>query len=824
MKSQRSSQRAFQRTLIVASILAIPFGASAQDTEPAGTDAPKAEAPKPEAPKSETPKSDAPKVEINEPQSVVVTAFRRETTLLKTPAALSVLSGDNLREQGVYSLTDIQDVMPSLVINNTMDGVQVAMRGVQATDTSSKGEQDIAFNVDGVYIGRGNARGGTFFDIDRVEVLRGPQGTLYGRSSTGGAINVITNKPSLHQFSGYVNAEYGNFNAQRVEAALNVPLGAQLAFRAAGISSTRDGYSRPIDYTTSFNGTTYFFPASASSAKNDQGDRAGRFSLLYKPATDTSLQLTQTISHQGGNGASVALETQLQAHHDTGVDALAILPNPVKSFLDSHNALTAATLETKLGDVQLKMLGSHQDMNYRAQVPTPQDVYANGLYRITPYFGPDAFGPAFSFRLNDDKVKTNQFETTIANSDPSKLEYVAGVNWYREAAGEVGQTWNALLDKPLDSSTYLAQSGPVNLTTHTSGSVFGQGTWHFTDKLGLVGGLRFTHSKVHRDGTFALPFNFAAGFPPPPYPDDQGNAICTYPNNCVGAPNNGDADDNKTTWKVGLNYQAAPQHLFYASVATGFKAGGFNDYDPALKGPGKYSASQLTAYEVGYKGTPTPALTYSSSLYYYDFSKNQITSLINFPDGTIAIYTQSVPTKISGWENELSYKLASQTTLTGALSLLHTRFVHYEAGTQAFIGNPISFSGQELDAAPRVTATLGLSHALGLPNGARLKLRGSTKYSGSYLISDFGSGVRYRQGSFTRSEASVAYEPGQTNVTVQLFVTNIENKIQRTGGLTGYLTPYGGSGATTFSAQPANTIAFNVNEPRMFGIRIGAEF
>jgi iron complex outermembrane receptor protein len=271
----------------------------------------------------------------------------------------------------------------------------------------------------------------------------------------------------------------------------------------------------------------------------------------------------------------------------------------------------------------------------------------------------------------------------------------------------------------------------------------------------------------------------------------------------------------------------APEHLLYTSVATGFKAGGFNDYDPATKGIGQYSASSLTAYEVGYKGRPTPALTLSSSLYYYDFSKNQITSVTNFIGGQVAIYTQAVPTKISGWENELSYKLDKQTSVSGSVALLHTKFVHYEAGKNAFVGNPIDFSGQELDSAPKVTATLAVNHTLNLPNGGKLKLHAGGKYSASYLISDLGNGVRYRQPSFTRSEASVAYEPAQSSVKVQLFVTNIENKVQRTGGLNGYegsSQPYGGSGSTTFTALPANNLAFNVSEPRLFGVRVSTDF
>jgi iron complex outermembrane receptor protein len=809
MKKQRQNPPAIKRTLIAASILAIPFGAMAQTTDSTAPAVAKADGAPPE-------------------NVVVVTAFKRSSTLLQTPAAISVLSGDNLREQGINDLTNIQDVVPGVVITNSRDGVQVAMRGVQATDTSSKGEQDIAFNVDGTNIGRGNARTGAMFDIDRIEVLRGPQGTLYGHSSTGGAINVITNKPVLGQTSGYVKAEYGNFDAQRVESALNIPLGDMFAFRAAGVSNTRDGFSKPIGFSTSFQGQTYNFPAESGYTKNDQRDRAGRFSLLFQPAADTSLRLTQTVGYQGGVGSGQALETQMQAHDDTGAAATNALANPVPAFLDSHSSDTQAQFDTKLGGVQLQVLGSHQILNFRQQLTTGQSPYANGEYRISPYFQPDptlTFGPALFFSLSHNLVKTDQFEAHIANADTSLIDYVAGVNWYREAAGEDGQNWAALLSNPLDTSTYLAQSGPINVTTHRSAAVFGQATWHLTDQLGLVGGLRYTHSSVIRVGTFALPFNFNAGFPPPPYGDVRGDALCTYPYDCAGDASNGSEADNKVTWKAGLNYQMSRDHLLYASVATGFKAGGFNDYDPATKGPGNYAASQLTAYEIGYKGRLSPAFTLSSSLYYYDFSKDQITSAVEFPGGTTAIYTQTVPTKIYGWENEASYRLARETSLTGSVELLHTKFVNYQAGINAYLGDPINFSGQEMDSSPKVSATLALNHALVLPNSARLRLRLSTKYSSSYLLSDLGNGVRYRQPSFTRSDASVAYEPAQSSVKVELFVTNIENKIQRTGALLGYQgNPYGGTGSTTFTSIPPNELAFNTSDPRLFGVRISTDF
>jgi iron complex outermembrane receptor protein len=758
---------------------------------------------------------------------IIVTALRRSDSILKTPAAITAITGGDLRARGVVNLSSVQNVAPSVNIASGRDGLQIAIRGVTTTDTSSKGEQDIAFSVDGVNIGRGKARAGAFFDVDRIEVLRGPQGTLYGRSSTGGAINVITNKPKLGEFSGYLNAEYGNYNTKRIEGAINIPLGDKVAFRASASANDRDGYSKPIDYSPTYNGTVYNFSSREARARNDQKDATGRFSLLAQPSDDVTLRLTATVGHQGGAGSAPALETELKAHHDTGSAALSILTNPVPAFLDNNFQQYDAGLNWKFGGVQLDVLGSYQHMHYRQQAPSVQDVAANGGGVVNETFmGPGSFGPTFQFYYQQDLVKTVQGEARLSNVNPGRVDWVAGVNYYRENAGENGQSWNALIDDPLDPSAYTFQAGPVNKTVHKAVGVFGQATFHLTDTLGIVGGVRYTHDQIARVGTFALPFNFAAR-PPVPYPDENGDAICHYPDYCVGAPNNGGARDNKVTWRAGINWQLDPRDLIYASVATGFKAGGFNDYDPATGGIGAYAPEQITAYEVGYKGRPFAGLTLSSSLFYYDFSKMQVNSGSYFPNtSTFALFTQAVPATIMGWENELSWRIEKTTTLDGSFTLLHSRFGDFQAGEYAFTGDPVSFTGRGLDLAPSFVVTAQLSHVIPMGEGRSLTLRAGTKYSAGYYLSDYADGVRYRQPHFTRSDASITYEFGDHRYSVSAFVQNIENKVQRTS-MIGYANggfPYGGDNTAVPSNLPANNLAFYTTDPRFFGVRASAKF
>jgi iron complex outermembrane receptor protein len=803
--------RTFSRLMIGASILACPAVLHAQATAPADSDS----------------------------QEIVVTALKTNSTALKTPAALTVLSGNDLQAKGVVNLSDIQNVAPSVNIAQGRDGVQVAVRGVTTTDTSSKGEQDIAFSVDGAYIGRGNARGGAFFDVDHVEVLRGPQGTLYGRSSTGGAINVVTAKPKLGVTEGYVRAEYGNYDTKRGQAAINVPLGDTLALRLAGTFNNRDGYSRPIDNNVNFFGTTYRFSASQGQARNDQKDAAGRASLLFKPTDTFSLRLTATVGHQGGVGGSPALETQLTAHNDSGDAALVGLVNPVRSFVDSNYQMYDAALNWNFGPVQLDVVGSHQMLNFRQQNSSVQDTAANGGGALYACFGNPCdtrnanvaglppFGSTFQLYFQQNRVKTDQVEARISNGEPGAIDYVVGANYFKEAAGENGQSWNAQIVAPLDTGTYVFQAGPINVTTHKAYGVFGQATWHATEQLGVVAGLRQTHDEVSRAGRFALPYNFAAGFPPPPFPDANGSAICHYPDNCVGAINNGGQTDNKLTWRLGLNYQADPANLFYASVATGFKGGGFNDYDPATSGVGQYKPASLTAYELGYKGRPLRGLTLSSSAFYYDFSRFQVNSGVNFPNGAgFGLFTTTTPVEIYGLENELNWQLARSTTFDGSLTLLHSSFRNFLTGANALTGNPINFTGKAVDLAPGMTFTLGLTHNVAVGEGGNLKFHADLKYSSAYYLSDYNNGVRYRQKASTRSNASVTYELDDARYTLQLYVENIENKVQRTS-MQGYAGTYGGTannGIVNEASDPANNLAFYTTTPRFYGVRAGMKF
>jgi iron complex outermembrane receptor protein len=262
-------------------------------------------------------------------------------------------------------------------------------------------------------------------------------------------------------------------------------------------------------------------------------------------------------------------------------------------------------------------------------------------------------------------------------------------------------------------------------------------------------------------------------------------------------------------------------------VSTGYKAGGFNDFDPTTGAAKSYGPESLIAYEIGYKGKPLPGLTFSTNLFYYNYSEQQFNSLVFFgPGGTPpgVLFTAIGKSKIYGWETELSYQAGRNTTIGGNFTVGGSKVTELSTGRNG--GSQFDYSGQPIDRSPKFTATGVFNHAFEIGDGAEIRLRGLIKYSSSYLLTDLSNVVQFRQKAYTRSDASITYAMPGDRITVQAFVENIENKLQKTSGPNNYAGAYGGTAGNfvpTAQVVP-NSLNFGVNTPRFYGIRLGVKF
>jgi iron complex outermembrane receptor protein len=283
----------------------------------------------------------------------------------------------------------------------------------------------------------------------------------------------------------------------------------------------------------------------------------------------------------------------------------------------------------------------------------------------------------------------------------------------------------------------------------------------------------------------------------------------------VGGPNNGFQSASKFTYRLGFNAQLDPSNLVYGSVSTGYKPGGFNDFDPATGQVGTYEPESLRAYELGYKGRLFDNLRFDSSIFYYDYSLNQISSLVLFPltsGGVVGvIYTRAASTEVKGWENELIYTVAPRTSITARAALLDSQYRSLRVG----LFRQIDWRGERLDSSPSFVGSIGVNHAFELSNGAELRLRAFSKYSSSYLLSDLAQAQRFKQKGYTRSDISVTYAAPGDKYYVQAFVENIEDALQATQ-------------APSFNAASLagnlNASTVGVTTPRFFGVRFGFNF
>jgi iron complex outermembrane receptor protein len=747
----------------------------------------------------------APQKEI---QEIIVTAQKTRTVASKTPIALSVYSGDALKEQGVVSVTNLQNIAPSLSVGSAAHGVNIAIRGVATTDVTSKGDQGIVFTVDGAPVGRPQEMGLSFFDIERVEVLRGPQGTLYGRSSTGGAINVITNKPK-NFFDASASFEVGNFNTRRGEMMINIPITSNFAIRAAGSFNKRDGY---LEETVG-NTQTLGKPISL----DDEDNTTGRLSALWKYSDKGSLLVTATGGHVGGTGLGAAVYDSIVSKD--GKDARQVYYNPYGASMDDDFSNLTVELNQDFGPVHLTYVGAYLKFSaHDAYAPSTNNPEGNNFnYNWTNY-------------VSD--VTTDSHELRLQNAAPQRLEWVVGANYYKEYNMEHDQNWSSPVScsPSLDTSCNAPNPGITGPTTHKGTGVFGQLNFHATDKLKLTFGLRESSDSLTRVATIA------AG--PGPFYDAAGNP-CAPPNDCVASANNNAfiANDNGsqsasgTTWRLGADYQLAANQMIYASVATGYKAGGFNDYDPTTKTTAPYDPEQLTAYEVGYKGRLMPNLQFNSSLYYYDYAKYDVTAASSFgigPTGPIIfIYTKSAPLTLYGWENEATWRITNNDTLGGALSLERGYFGPLTVGF--LVNNQVDWKGKTPDNTPGVSGTVYYEHNWTMADGSAYKFRIGTKYSSSYFVSDLGgqgnpfSGQysllpqQYEQEGFTRTDLNLSYTAPNGKYVVSAFVRNLEDKLQLA------------SAPQTVAPRADNTpvpdgFSVRVTAPRTFGLRVSMNY
>jgi iron complex outermembrane receptor protein len=706
-------------------------------------------------------------VKSSEVQEVIVTAQKVAQPASRTPISLTAISGEGLKEAGITDVRALTDVVPNVQISQERGVNQINIRGVMAVDLTERGDPSNAFHIDGVYIGRPEAQLGAFMDLDRVEVLRGPQGTLYGKNATGGAINVITNKPGFKR-EGKFTLDVGNYGALRTEAVANLPLSETVAARFAVSTTKHDTYLRAANQTEPL---------------ENQNDNAARGSLLWKISPGTTLLVSGERTTQGGIGFTPLPIRNFYDGLGLGSGITQALPdnilNPVYVDRGTDAALTMgggpAWLRKTHKDNKHTMFRSelNSDLGWAALTYDFGYLKSKLDYEIA---GPAAAGsPSGGGIIGFTKMPFRQasHELRLASPGAGALRWVAGVFYMNE---DIAVRRQFLLDPP-DTSPPLFSTTFGNRTENTSAAVFGQVTYSVLPATRITVGGRAGRDKKDFD-----PIDLATGA-------STGHREVTF---------------RKNTFRVGLEQDLGKAVMAYASFSTGYKAGGFNDVNPTSP---VIRPENLRAAEIGIKGRFLEnRLQVSAAAYHYDYKDMQVKGVYCLSPISCgaSITVNGNGAKMKGLEIEGRYRITPVDTLIFSGAHSDTEFVDFKS----FNANGVQtwdVSGQELDRAPRNSFALQYTRDVDLASGASIKASLGTKYTGSYLNTSFSATdvFRYPQESFTKTDLTLTYTPAAGNYYLQAYVKNIENKVQVVNILQG---------------------AVNASTPRTFGMRLGANF
>ena len=389
---------------------------------------------------------------------IVVTAQKRSEDLQKTPVAITAASGDTLVQQGITDVRALGQLFPAVELGQDYIYTQIDIRGVGANNDAPALDPAIAFNIDGVYQARDYGTFGAFYDIDRIEVLRGPQGTLYGRNATGGSINVITNKP-VDTFQAATDFDFGNYDSKRGFGMVNVPVDDKLALRGALQYSSHDGY--------------------LSSGFNDEDSLAGRLQALFKPDSDVSLLVGADYFRNKGIGAHTVIGLPFTEPDDPYFDAT--------STRGAHSDFKAWSVHGQL------------DWNFGGVTLT--DIPA---FKRVEIDSTDPVVGVFSTTLSTDKSYSNELRIASAADPANPWTWVAGVYLFKETDYSYSDYFN-----PFFSSITINPD-----IAEKSGALFGQTTYALRPGLRLTGGLRYsddTKTANGQDQTFIPKFSFPVG-------------------------------------------------------------------------------------------------------------------------------------------------------------------------------------------------------------------------------------------------------------------------------------------------------------------------
>ncbi len=773
---------------------------------------------------------------------VVVTARRVTERLQDVPLAVSAVSGQALERQTVTELKELTSSVPNLSIyqgNASAGSVVVSIRGqVQSNNNLLNIDPAVGVYVDGFAVPRNAGLRSGLVDIARVEVLRGPQGTLYGRNTTGGAVSIITNDPA-GAFGGSLRAGYGNYNASSVAGVLNVPLGENLGLRLVGVHEQHDPYGHqvgtgvgladedstyvraklkydagPLKVTLSgdyfrflSNGPIFHLvgltPASADPRFSGRVDNVPGAA----PVTPTNATGTGTFLVPGGQAAAYVQRT-------LG------LPFTPGGLLQASSILQSYVFGAGGG---LRFWDSFENSGIRFGGPTPPNtsnskggsVALDASYQLSDTITLRSISGWRTY-THEDRIDYDSTPFNLAGAeldspwadfysqefqilgDLPRLTWVLGGYYSYERGLDLQQT---AAFQPVGSNAYSEAYG---VNRNTSRAIFGQGSYKLTDDLTLTVGARYTWDT--KDATIAngTRVNTGGGLPQPlscniPVTLRADPAVCRAELN---------SDFSNPTWLASLDYKLTPEILAYVKTARGYRAGGQQTRAQNAAQVGAFAPFQpetLTEVEAGLKTELLDRqLTLNVAAYYdkYQDIQKQVTTLAPGGAGQFSLVSNAASARLYGVEGEFAYRPNRIITVNGTLGYLNAK---YDEFRDVLLGDR---SGEAWPA-PKLTYSLGAS--ADVPTGFGLV---SANVNWDYrsklnLQTQAINRDQVTQKGFGLLNARLALRFDSAKLEVAVFARNLLNKKYYDTGI---------------SSESLGINTLVVGEPRTYGVQVTKRF
>jgi iron complex outermembrane recepter protein len=677
-------------------------------------------------------------------ENVVVTAQRIEQTANEVGMDIQVFTGEQLDRLRITSVADLTAVVPSFTIAQSYQGVPTyTLRGIGFNTVNMSATSTVGLYLDEVAYPYPVLNAGPVYDMQRVEVLQGPQGTLFGRNTTGGLINLVTNKPT-EEFEAMVRAEGGNYDTVNTEGMVSGPLGATLAGRLAfRTEDSNEGWQK-------------------SNTSNDTLGEVHRYGYRAMLALQPLEQLDVDVSYNGWKiksdtlaAQAIALSPATEGSPNNAAGLTDYLANNQPNKPDEADWAPKSTRAVDIG-TGLGLPGDLDENSHLNAYALHVNYALNNDLRLVSLTGyqdlkrtglTDFSGAPYEILLQDLDGKIQSFSQELRLEGSSeKVRWLVGAYYTDDQVydsnrtllgqnanvGLVRNTTVSLLGTPFNSGNYTVEEAQQAFRTFRdqadidsdSWSIYANADWTLTDELSLTTGVRYTRDQQDYKGcssdfnTNMLPnvnvtsrflFNSFYGQLADPISEGECNTFDRDTGQFGEVRSH--LDEDNVPWRLALNWQANVDTLLYASISEGFKSGTtpVNAANLAVQNA-PVKQEQLLAYEVGLKATLLDQrMQFNVSTFYYDYKDKQLAVYFADPIFTTLARLDNVPdSEAYGLDTQLTWRVTSELTAIVAATLLHTEVKNY-MGINA-LGVPQDFDGAEFLYSPKRSGSATLMY------------------------------------------------------------------------------------------------------------------